>query len=295
MKKLFGIFPVGKPEEKGEAQELLAFSIGGQPIHFSRDYQGFATEGYEQNVIVFSCIDLISVSAASVPWTLYKRKNRKERVEVDDHPVLDLLDKPNPIQSYDEFTKAVLSYLLIDGNSFIEATVTGSSKEPQELWALMPDRMTMNVGQFGLPSQYIYKVNQKEKVFQMEGTKGEGPIRHIKLFNPLDDWRGMSPMKAAALGIDQHNAAGKWNVGLLQNGTRPSGIFELESTLEESQRERIKSDLRNAYSGEGNSGKIIVLESGMKFTEAGNNAKDVDFSNGKNASATDIALTILRK
>ena len=35
----------------------------------------------------------------------------------------------------------------------------------------------------------------------------------------------MSPIEAAAFGIDIHNAAGSWNKALLDNSARPSGAL----------------------------------------------------------------------
>ena len=51
------------------------------------------------------------------------------------------------------------------------------------------------------------------------------PILHLKLFNPLDDHYGLSPLEAAARAIDIHNAAGAWNKALLDNAARPSGAL----------------------------------------------------------------------
>ena len=36
-------------------------------------------------------------------------------------------------------------------------------------------------------------------------------VLHLKLFNPLDDYYGMSPLEAARAAIDTHNAASAWN------------------------------------------------------------------------------------
>jgi phage portal protein BeeE len=41
------------------------------------------------------------------------------------------------------------------------------------------------------------------------------PILHMRLFHPLDDHYGMSPIEAAATAIDIHNQASKWNKALL--------------------------------------------------------------------------------
>ena len=54
---------------------------------------------------------------------------------------------------------------------------------------------------------------------------GRSTVLHLKTFNPLNDWYGLSPIEAAAYSIDQHNQAGAWNQAMLQNGARPSGAI----------------------------------------------------------------------
>ncbi len=51
------------------------------------------------------------------------------------------------------------------------------------------------------------------------------PILHLTLFHPADDHYGLSPMEAAAVALDIHNAAGAWNKALLDNAARPSGAL----------------------------------------------------------------------
>ena len=42
------------------------------PVWSSKNYQNFAKEAYQNNVIASRCINLIAKSAASVDWLLYQ-------------------------------------------------------------------------------------------------------------------------------------------------------------------------------------------------------------------------------
>ena len=53
----------------------------------------------------------------------------------------------------------------------------------------------------------------------IDQATGKSKVKHIKLFNPMDDYY-LSPIQSAATDIDQHNLANKHNVNLLQNGAR---------------------------------------------------------------------------
>ena len=47
----------------------------------------------------------------------------------------------------------------------------------------------------------------------------------LMLFHPLDDHDGLSPLEAAQMSLDIHNAASRWNKSLLDNAARPSGAL----------------------------------------------------------------------
>jgi phage portal protein BeeE len=59
-----------------------------------RTYADFASEGYRKNVIAFRSVRMVAEGAASVPWKLFD----DGRMMVE-HPLLDLLDRPNPLIS----------------------------------------------------------------------------------------------------------------------------------------------------------------------------------------------------
>ena len=80
------------------------------------------------------------------------------------------------------------------------------------------------------------------------------PILHLTLFHPADDHYGLSPMEAAAVALDLHNAAGAWNKALLDNAARPSGALVFASgaagaAIERGQFDRLKEELETNYQG----------------------------------------------
>ena len=63
------------------------------------DYQALAREGYSTNPWVYACITEIARGIAGIPWRLYSGSGANLR-EVEDHPLLRLLARPNPEQGY---------------------------------------------------------------------------------------------------------------------------------------------------------------------------------------------------
>ena len=121
------------------------------------------------------------------------------------------------------------------------------------------------------------------------------PILHLTLFHPTDDHYGLSPMEAAAVPLDLHNAAGAWNKALLDNAARPSGALVFASgaagaAMSEVQFARLKEEIEKNYQGAMNAGRPLLLEGGLDWKPLSLTPKDMDFVEAKNAAARDIAL-----
>jgi HK97 family phage portal protein len=120
------------------------------------------------------------------------------------------------------------------------------------------------------------------------------PILHLNFFNPLDDHYGLSPLEAAAIAVDTHNAAAVWNKSLLDNAARPCGALVYDGAdglgLTVGQMERLKADFAEQYQGAGNSGRPLILEGGLEWKAMSLTPRDMDFLEAKDAAAREIAL-----
>lgn len=283
---------IGRNQRKDSAvAPLIAMRNLGRPVWTSRNYQAFAREAYTQNVIAYRCIRMIAENAAAVQLLAYENAN-----ELSEHPFLSVLARPNPWQSGPEMIDALVSYFKIAGNGFLEAVTL--DEDIRELYALRPDRMKPIPGRRGYPAAWEYSVDGTAKYrFDVDVLPGEqSPILHIKEFNPLDDWSGMSPVEAAAFSIDVHNSAGGYNKALLDNAASPSGALvfkgtdESDGTLTDEQFRRLKAEFAEKHSGPQNAGKPMILEGGLEWQAMGMSPKDLEFTDGKREAAREIAL-----
>lgn len=264
----------------------------GKPVWSGRNYQRFADEGYIRNVIAHRSVDMIASSAASVPWMLFD-KSSGEFIRLKQHPVLTLLEKPNPLQGGAELFHGIYAFRLISGNAFLQAAGPREGA-PLELHSLRPDRISVIAGRDGLPQTYRHTVGEQATDYPVDRMTGRSRVLHLKAFHPLNDWYGLSPIEAAAYSIDQHNQAGAWNQALLQNGARPSGALVVgggaDQTLSEEQYHRIKEQMDSQFSGPTNAGRPLLLEGGLEWREMSLSPKEMDFIEVKNSAARDIAL-----
>ena len=287
--RLFNIKPV---QEQKNSNMMGYFGVGTEDAKIYK-YQDLAKEGYLKNAIVYRCVNEISKGASAVPFII----KAGDQI-VEQHPIINLLNRPNPLQSYSEFFNSLFGYVLLSGNAYI-LKVGSELGQPKELHLLRPDRINIKGSGNAIPEKYEYIINGKvQQTFLVDQDNGFSELKHVKLWNPLDDYYGLSPMSAAAVEVDQFNMASKHNVNLLSNGARPSGavIFKPQDesgfavNLTESQRQQLLTDLNNRFSGAGNAGRPMLLEGDFDWKEMGLSPKDMDFLNLKNMSATDIAL-----
>ncbi len=262
----------------------------GKAVWSGRDYAKFAQEAYQRNVVAYRAIALIAQGIGSHTLLAYDEAGQK----MPQHPLLRLLNHPNPQQGKATFLEALVSYYLLSGNAYMQA-VSATGEVPRELHLLRPDRVKVIAGKQGMPAGYIYTVDQQEMTFPVDPLRGTSRILHIRHFHPLHDWYGQAPSEAAAYSIDQHNQAAAWNQGLLQNGARPSGALVMQMTeqggrLSEEQYSRLKQQVDTEFTGASNAGKPLLLEGGLEWKEMSLTPRDMDFLNIKHSAARDIAL-----
>lgn len=261
----------------------------GQPVWSPRSHAAFVSQGYQGNSTVYACIRLATTNAGRVPWYMVRRKGRKV-VEVDDHPVLKLLARPNPTMGRSAFIENWMGYLMLTGDAFTHKTIVNG--KVVELWPLRPDRIIINPAKvggreiMGLVDSYTYKAGQVGETFPAE------MVWHSKTWNPADDWRGMSCLQAAAKQLDVSNAALTWNAALLQNGARPSGWLHSEENLTDDERKVLERTFVNKFTSAVNAGRPIITEGSLKWHQVGLSPTDMDFINAMNLSDRQIANAI---
>ena len=282
-----------KPIEKKESPTVMINRLEAYMGKSNMKYKDFAKEGYQDNAIVHRCVKLISDSASAVTLKVFDGD-----IELENHELLSLLKRPNPLQSGGEYFQSLFSYLMISGNSYLLRD-TENDTPPRELYLLRPDRIKIKSSSSMIPDYYCYVVDgQTVNEYKVDQYTGQSQLKQIKLWNPLDDFYGCSPILASAYNIDQHNLAGLHNVALLKNGCTPSGMLKFEpkdetgmsATLTDDQRARLLEDLEQRFQGSNNSGRPMLLEGNFDYKQLGLNPKDMDFLELLNLSAREIAL-----
>lgn len=274
-------------EQKASATgRVVAWGSSGRVAWSPRDTVSLTRTGFTGNPVGFRCVKLIAEAAAALPLVLQDASRRYE-----EHPILDLMARPNAAQGRAEFFEALYGQMLLSGNGYLEAV--GDGGVPGELHVLRSDRMSIVPGADGWPVAYDYTVGGRKHRFDMTGHPD--PICHIRSFHPQDDHYGLSPMQAAAVAVDVHNSASAWSKALLDNAARPSGAIvykglDGQGQLSPDQYDRLVSEMELHHQGARNAGRPMLLEGGLDWKPMGFSPSDMEFQKTKEAAAREIAL-----
>jgi phage portal protein BeeE len=286
-----------RQKESRSWPSILSLGYAG-PLWMPANYNAFAREGYLQNPDVYACVRQYTNGFTGFPWRLYQNTGPGSDPKViTTGPYYDLLQHPNARQSLAQLASDWIGFLLVSGNSYLEGVgqIDPTKPEPRlvsrinEINALRSDRMFVIPGDARMPiAGYEYRaggvyVPYPAQLFRDPTLKAIRPrqsVLHTKLWNPIDDWYGLSPIQIASRNIDSGNAAIAWNVTLLQNFTRPSGVFTTEAQLSKEQIDDYTDIIRQKFSSVSGAGRPMVLGAGYEWQQMGLNPVDMDWLQG---------------
>jgi HK97 family phage portal protein len=273
--------------KKSAAGSIIAFQNLGRVTWSPRDSASLTRAGFIANPVGYRSVKLIAEAAAALPVILQDGERRYE-----EHPLLNLIRRPNAEQGRAELFEALYGQLLLTGDSYLEA-VSVNAAFPAELHILRSDRMSIVPGPDGWPAAYEYHVGSRKHRFDVED--GPSPICHIRSFHPQNDHYGLSAFQAAALAIEVHNSASRWSKALLENAARPSGAIvysgsDGQGTLSHEQYDRLIEELQTQHQGAVNAGRPMLLEGGLDWRPMGFSPSDMEFQKTKESAAREIAL-----
>ena len=272
--------PANAPERKSGSSPLIALSLAGRARWSARDAASLARIGVMGNVVANRCVRMIASAAASVPWLLYDGAQ-----EIEAHPLLALLARPNGHEDGAALFERWYAFLQASGNAYLECVTLEDA--PRELHVLRPDRMNVVAGARGWPVAYDYTVDGRSTRLAAKD------VLQARLFHPLDDYYGLSPLEVAQAPLEVHNAGAAWTKALLDNAARPSGalIYKgADGSLSDEQFGRLKRELEDAYQGASNVGRPMVLEGGLEWRSMSYSPTEMDFAGSRDVAAREIAL-----
>ena len=216
-----------------------------------------------QMTAVYSCVRILAEAIAGLPLHLYRYTDEGSKEKALDHPLYLLLhDEPNPEMSSFVFRETLMTHLLLWGNAYAQIIRNGKG-EVVALYPLMPNKMTVDRDPEG-HLYYQYNRNSDEAIKPSQTVLLQPrDVLHIPGLG-FDGLVGYSPIAMAKNAIGLAIATEEYGAKFFANGAAPSGVLEHPGTIKDPQ--RVRDAWQSQFGGSSNSGKVAVLEEGMKYT-----------------------------
>ena len=204
---------------------------------------------------VYACIRVIAETIASLPLHVYEVTGQGS-VKATEHPLYRLLhDEPNSEMTSFIWRETMLTHLLLHGNSYSQIVRNGRG-HILGLYPLLPDRMQVDRDSSGTLT-YTYTTTEGRTV-----KLDPGDVLHIPGLG-FDGVLGYSPIALEKNAIGLGIAAEEYGSKFFAHGANPSGVLTHPNTVKDPS--KLRESWNNAYGGSANSGKVAILEEGMKF------------------------------
>lgn len=228
---------------------------------------------------VYSACTAIIQPFIDLPVVMYRKENEEDLIE--EHPVLDLMKKPNPFMVGTNFFEAILWDLLLTtvrtpgGQAFIigeKPTNFRKGEIPKELWVFGDECMTPRLDGNGVLIGWTFGLGASTMELELD------QVIRINLFNKYDWKLGLSPLAAALMEVDQDSKAKEFNSRFLENNATPGGMVSLDgSPPSQPIWNELKTIWNEKYAGYQNAGKTVFMPWMLKFEQFARSHLDFAF------------------
>lgn len=228
---------------------------------------------------VFANVSVLAEEISRMEFELYQTKmvnGDLEFEEIEEHPVLDLLDQWNSFTPSSQAVYLLECFLELSGDCFI--AIEGSGSNITNMYLLRPDKIELEIGDANdnyMVTSYIYKDTVDGKEVLVNYSPDE--IIHIKTPNPVNPYRGKSVVEATAIDIDTDNLAQEMIKMFFQNGAVPSIVLTSEQRITKDDIHRLQTDLKKTYGGVKNAFKSMILGNGLSPVTISQSSKEMQF------------------
>ena len=282
MSLLTSIFKARDKPENRTAGSSYTFFMGG-----STAGKIVTERSAMQMTAVYSCVRILAEAIAGLPLHLYRYTDSGGKEKATDHPLYLLLhDEPNPEMSSFVFRETLMTHLLLWGNAYAQIIRNGKG-EVMALYPLMPNKMSVERNENG-QLYYTYTRSAEEAKTAETGRVILLPkdVLHIPGLG-FDGLVGYSPIAMAKNAIGLAIATEEYGAKFFANGAAPSGVLEHPGTIKDPQ--RVREAWQSQFGGSSNSGKIAVLEEGMKYTPISISPEQAQFLETRKFQINEIA------
>lgn len=212
-------------------------------------------------------VSRLSTGTAQPDWHLYVQNDDPDADKVPAENTLPwtVWNRPNKFYTSTLFVETAEQHLELTGESTWLVLRAGDNTvgPPLELWPIRPDRMQPVPSAENFLAGWIYTGPGGENI-PLETTQ----VIQIKTPNPLDPYRGMSPVQAIMTDLESAKYAAEWNRNFFLNSAEPGGLIKVDRKLSDREWKTMVSRWREQHQGVNNAHRVAVLEEGEWVSNA---------------------------
>lgn len=217
-------------------------------------------EGYRKNSAFFACLSTYTFTFPEPRLEIFTQEGDKGE-NIPNHPLRQLIRRPNAIMGERELMIYTIEYLGIGGNAYWHKVRNNSGRVIQ-LWPYHAGHMTPVPGGPNWIQRYDYDPG--------DGTVTPIPVDDIVHFkwpaiDPDQPWMGQPPLLAPAREVATDNEATRYLHSLLKNDAVPRTALKMpvDVPYDEEIDERTRRRFRERYGGD-NKGDVAILWNGAE-------------------------------
>lgn len=237
----------------------------------------------EQNALtysaVFCAVNLIAGTVSCLPLHLIHEKNNKKRKATDKKLYHVLHTKWNRYMTAQVGREVLTAHALTWGNGYAEK-IYNQLGELVELWPIPPNRAKPKM----VDGELVYEIKVGAETITMPRDK----ILHVPGLG-FDGFAGYSIVALARETIGLGMAMERFGANYFGNGTHPGLIISHPGKLSEAAHKNLKGSLNTAYSGLGNTHRLMLVEEAMKIEKIGIPPEDSQFLESRGFQVPEIA------
>jgi HK97 family phage portal protein len=239
------------------------------------------------NSWVYTAVQIIMREASAAQFEVVEHSANGEPVSLTKHALMDVIQRPNPVMGRSFLWQYTIAWLQISGNAY---------------WFVACDRQNRPVELWPLPAQDVEPVpGDEERFIDYYEYTANGAIYsipaevmvHLRLPNPFDVFRGLSPLSAALLASDSDTAMARWNAQFFSSdNVMPSAIINLSSgdpsmPINPADAEALKTDLRANYAAHRRK-TAVTAANRLDVALLGWSAREMDFISGRQFTKEEV-------
>jgi HK97 family phage portal protein len=242
---------------------------------------------YQNSLYVSRAIEVIQDAVSSIDFKLFEITNTKgEYKEIEVSPIIDLLYKPNPLQTKSEFWRILVINYKLSGEAFIQVLQDERSKEPVGLLNLNPNSVEVELTDTG-EVKYKYTTVKGELKY-LDSTQ----VIHIKNPNPNSQLRGFSILRPLLGRIEAEIKATEYQSNLFGKNGNPDGVLTVKGASDKDQLTAIKNAFYNSFRGKNESNRVAVVGGDASYTALNSSGNTLDFIASKNNVRDEVFMAL---